>query len=123
MNQKGAAGAESAMIIFIVLYILIIGWMANALQAQFGFHASLLSEFTGWSMPDINTGISLINYFYDFFCAIINVLLWIVSSLASFFVLIGYTVTGDIPAWLTTLAFLPIAWGVVWMIISAIRGR
>lgn len=123
MNQRGAASGEAIMILFIVLYILVIGWVARAMGTQFGYSAPALASMNGWALPYVNTGVSLINYFFDVIVFIINILGWIISSLASFVVLIGYSVKGDIPAWLMTLGFLPIGYAVVWMMINVLRGR
>jgi hypothetical protein len=123
MKERGAAGTGMGAIVFIVLYIGVVGWMANTMAASgFGFSAPVLASLHGWSLPLANTNISVLNFFYDFFIVIVNIFAWIISALASFVVLIGYSVQGDIPIWLATIAFIPIGFGMVWAVLDLVRG-
>jgi hypothetical protein len=122
VKERGAAGSGMGAIVFIVLYVLVVGWVANSMAANFGFSAPVLADLHGWSLPLASTSISWLNYFADIFIIIVNIFAWIIAALGSFVVLIGYSFTGDIPWQLAAVAFVPIGFGMVWAILELVRG-
>lgn len=122
MKERGAAGSGMGAIVFIILYILVVGWVANSMADSFGFSAPVLADLHGWSLPLASTGITWVNALADFFIILVNLFAWIIAALGSFVVLIGYTFTGNIPWQLTALAFVPIGFGMVWAIMELVRG-
>lgn len=116
-------GGEIAFIVFLVLYMIVVGMVANSMHDVFGFSAPGIGSLSSWQLPYVHTGVGWLTATVDFLEAILNLFAWLVYSLASFFVLIAFTISGNVPAWLTTIAFFPFGYALLWMVFSMVRGR
>jgi hypothetical protein len=103
---KGAGSA--LLIIAAVIYFTLMSQLALAL----GYEPTSVADFTN-RLGSINVGI--LSFLFD-------LVAWVISSVATYFSMIGFTVTGDIPIWLGAFFFVPVGLGVAWLVIDLMRG-
>jgi len=59
----------------------------------------------------------------DILIVIINLLGWVLQMLVSYAVMIGFSLSGNYPAWISAFLFTPLAFGFGFIILSLVRGR
>jgi hypothetical protein len=96
------------MIIGAVMYFTFLSQLAVAL----GYAPASLANFTQ-AIGSIDVGI--LSFLFD-------IVAWVVSSVGTYFCMIGFTVTGDIPVWLGAFFITPVGLGVGWLVLDLVRG-
>lgn len=119
-SQRGDSTAEAIFIISIVVGYTMLSWLAVSMD----YTTSALGDFSSWTLPTVSNNLGILSYFVDFFSIIINMLLWVIYTLATFGVLVGFSVTGNgIPVWIAAITITPLGIGMVWLIFNGVRGR
>lgn len=121
-NERGSGTGEAMLIMGIVAYILFMGWLGNSL----GYTSNQIGPLSNWSLPyvEMTSGWSaIITGTVDFLIAIVNVLGWVLGAMVSFAVLVGWGLSGNLPAWVSTVLFMPVSFGMGWLVLSMVRGR
>lgn len=95
---------NAKLIMGVVLYMMIVGYFAAAM----GYSAPAITSFTEVRLPG--------------YLAMFDPVVWAVGSMASFFSLLVFQVQG-VPTMLNAFAFLPVVFGVGWLIVSMVRGN
>jgi len=121
-SQKG--GGEVFFIIAVVAYFMFMGWLASAL----GYSSSSIGPVGSWSIPTIapmsgSGWLDALSAIANVAIVLVNLVVWIVQALISFFVLLSFTVQGDIPGWVIAILFTPVGFGVAWAVFAQARGR
>lgn len=104
----GKGSGSAIMIVAAVIYFTFASQLALAL----GYQPDALSDFTS-KLGGIDLGI--LSFLFD-------ALAWVISSIGTYFCMIGFTITGDIPIWLGAFFFAPVGMGVGWLVVDLVRG-
>jgi len=104
----GKGSGSAIMIIGAVLYFTFASQLALAL----GYQPDALANFST-SLGSIDIGI--LSFLFD-------IIAWVISSVGTFFCMIGFTIAGDIPLWLGAFFFAPVGMGVGWLVLDLVRG-
>lgn len=104
----GKGSGSAILIICASIYFTFMSQLALAL----GYQPTSVATFTN-KLADINLGI--LSFLFD-------IASWIIASVATYFCMIGFTVTGDIPVWLGAFFFIPVGLGVGWLVAELVRG-
>lgn len=123
-SQSGAGASEVIFIVGVAFYMTLIGYLANAM----GYTTSMIGSPGAWSLPSVHMGegwLAFITGTVDFFIAILNIFAWIIQSLVGFGAMIVFSVghPGELPAWIPALFIAPFALGMVFILVSLVRGR
>ena len=103
---KGAGSA--VLIIAAVIYFTFLSQLALAL----GYQPTSVADFSN-NLSDINLGI--LSFLFP-------IAAWVVSSVATYFCMIGFSVGGSVPLWIGAFFFVPVGLGIGWLILELIRG-
>ena len=105
-------GSSMVLIVFLVLYLLAIGYLANAM----GYTRTDIGDLSSWTVPYVGS-IPVLG-------AIFDALAYVVGAIASFFVLLGFSISGNggLPIWLTMFGLTPFFFGLGWILLELIRG-
>lgn len=126
--QRGAGSAEAMLIIAIVVYFLFMGYLGEATH----YTSTHIGALGTWQIPILHAGCSggfvcdvtkVFTRTLDVLLVGVNIILWFFQLLASFFVLLGFGFTGDLPLWVTAFLFTPVGFGMGWLILSQVRGK
>jgi hypothetical protein len=101
-------GSSAVLIIAAVIYFTFMSQLALALGYEPTSIANLATSIGG-----VHLGI--LSFLFD-------IAAWVVSSVAIFFCMIGFTVTGAIPLWLGAFFFVPVGLGITWAVMELLRG-
>lgn len=104
----GKGSGAAIMIIAAVIYFTFLSQLALAL----GYQPDSLANFAS-KLGNIDLGI--LSFLFD-------IAAWVVSSVGTYFCMIGFGVTGAIPLWLGAFFFAPIGMGVGWLVLDLVRG-
>lgn len=104
----GKGSGSAIMIIVAVIYFTFLSQLALAL----GYQPDSLADFSS-KLGSIDLGI--LSFLFD-------IISWVISSVGTYFCMIGFTVAGDIPVWLGAFFFFPVGMGIGWLVIDLIRG-
>jgi len=126
-SQKGAGSSEAMMIIACAVYFTFIGYLGNATgySAQWAVdiasvHLPTVTVSSGhWYTFILGAGATIV----DILIVIVNLIAWIIGSLASYMSMVGFSFTGHLPAWVSAFMLAPLGIGIIWLIASLIRGR
>jgi hypothetical protein len=118
-REHGAGSGEILLLMAFFVYVLFMGYLGNSLD----YTTPMIGAISGWHLPYVNTGVGFFTAVIDVLVAIINVFAWVIGALVSYAALIGFSIGGDLPVWITGFLFGPLAFGMGWLIISLVRGR
>jgi len=104
----GKGSGAAVMIMAAVIYFTFMSQLALAL----GYEPSSVANFTN-KLASLDVGI------LDF---LFRIAAWVISSVATYLCMIGYTVTGDIPVWVGSFFFVPVGLAVGWLVLDLVRG-
>ena len=104
----GKGSGAAIMIIAAVIYFTYASQLALAL----GYQPDSLANFAS-KLSDIDLG---------YLSFLFNIASWVVSSVGTYFCMIGFTIAGDIPWWLGAFFFAPVGMGVGWLVLDLVRG-
>ena len=104
----GKGSGAAVMIMAAVIYFTFMSKLAIAL----GYEPSSVASFTT-KLGAINIGI--LSFLFD-------IASWVISSVATYLCMIGFTVTGDIPMWVGSFFFVPVGIAVGWLLVDLVRG-
>jgi hypothetical protein len=104
----GKGSGSAMMIVAAVVYFTLMSQLAIALD----FQPAALETFSN-SLASIDIGI--LSFLFD-------IVSWVISSVGTFFCMIGFSVTGDIPLWFGAFFFAPVGMGVGWLVLDLVRG-
>jgi len=104
----GKGSGAAIMIIAAVIYFTYASQLALAL----GYQPDELADFAN-KLGNIDLGI--LSFLFD-------IAAWVVSSVGTYFCMIGFTIAGDIPWWLGAFFFAPVGMGVGWLVLDLVRG-
>lgn len=104
----GKGSGAAIMIIAAVIYFT----FASQLSLALGYQPDSLANFAD-KLSSIDLG--FVSFLFD-------IAAWIVSSVGTYFCMIGFTVVGDIPVWLGAFFFVPVGMGVGWLVLDLVRG-
>lgn len=107
-TQQGKGETGAVLIIAAVVYFTFLSQFALAL----GYEPSSVAAFTQ-RLSELNVGV---------FSFLFDIAAWIVSSIAVYWCMIGFSVTGSIPLWVGAFFFVPVGLGVGWLVFELIRG-
>ena len=104
----GKGSGAAIMVMAAVIYFTFLSQLALALD----YEPTKVARFAD-RLANINVGI--LSFLFD-------IVSWVISSVATYFCMIGFTVIGDIPVWIGAFFFIPVGLGVGWLVIDLIRG-
>jgi hypothetical protein len=104
----GKGSGSAMMIVAAVIYFTLMSQLALALD----FQPTALANFSN-SLASIDLGI--LSFLFD-------IAAWVISSAGTFFCMIAFSITGDIPLWVGAFFFAPVGMGVGWLVLDLVRG-